>query len=246
MVRAFSWEARGHILVVSIAEPPERKADPQRLAAELLDLSASIPEEIRVILVVGKGKRAFSRPIPERTGDASLLSLTEPVARLEVPVIAALSGPVLGPGLELALACDVRIAAATSTFALPHIRRGLIPRDGGTQRLPRLVGKAKALELLLLGERIDAQEAMRIGLVHRVVPPRALAETAMSLARDMASRSPVALRFAKEAVNQGMDMPLHQGLRLEADLYFLLQTTEDRVEGIRSFREKRRPRFKGA
>ena len=246
MDRALTWETEGHILVVSIAQPSGQEADSERLSAELVDLLGCVPQEVRVVLFAGKGEKAFARPIPDGWADASLVTLAAPVARLEVPVIAAISGAALGPGLELALACDIRIAAATSSFALPHIRQGLIPWDGATQRLPRLVGKAKALELLLCGERIEAEEAMRIGLVTRVVPPHALMETAVTLAREMASLSPLALRFAKEAVNQGLDMPLPQGLRLEADLYFLLQTTGDRVEGIQSFREKRFPHFKGA
>ena len=117
--------------------------------------------------------------------------------------------------------------------------------NGGTQRLPRLVGKGKALELVLAGDTIDAQEAHRIGLVNRVVPENVLEKTVMELAKDIASKSPIALRYAKEAMNAGLDLTLEQGLRLEADLYMLLHTTSDRTEGIRAFQEKRKPRFTG-
>jgi enoyl-CoA hydratase/carnithine racemase len=121
----------------------------------------------------------------------------------------------------------------------------MIPSDGGTQRLARLVGRGKTLEMILTGEVIDAQEALRIGLVHRVVPKKDLTEVAMKMAQEMASKGPIALRYTKEAVYKGMDMTLEQGLRLEADLYLLIHTTKDRTEGIQAFREKRKPKFEG-
>jgi enoyl-CoA hydratase len=151
----------------------------------------------------------------------------------------------MGQGLELALACDIRIASETSYFGMPHIKSGLIPWDGGTQRLSRLVGRGKALEMILTGEIIDAQEALRIGLVHRVVPKKDLTEVTMKLAQEMASKGPIALRYTKEAVYKGMDMTLEQGLRLEADLYLLIHTSKDRSKGIQAFRAKRTPKFGG-
>ncbi|MDP2952803.1 MAG: enoyl-CoA hydratase-related protein, partial [Chloroflexota bacterium] len=144
-----------------------------------------------------------------------------------------------------ALACDIRLAASGARLGLPHADFGLMPRDGGSQRLPRIVGRAKALEMLLTGAAIDADEAYRIGLVSRVVPPEQLLSDAEALARSIAEKGPIALRYVKEAVNKGLDLTMSQGLRLEADLYFLLQTTHDRTEGIRAFREKRPPQFKG-
>jgi enoyl-CoA hydratase/carnithine racemase len=145
----------------------------------------------------------------------------------------------------MALACDVRIASETSKFGLPQIRAGLVPWDGGTQRLSRTVGKAKALEMILTGELIDAREANRIGLVSRIVPADKVTTTVMELAKDMASKSSVSLEYCKEAIVKGMDLTLEQGLRLEADLYFLMHTTHDRKEGIKAFQEKRKPKFKG-
>jgi enoyl-CoA hydratase/carnithine racemase len=164
---------------------------------------------------------------------------------LEPVTIAAIDGVAMGEGLELALACDVRIASDRASFCLPHTAHGLIPSGGGTQRLPRLVGKGKALEMILTAEPIDAEEALNIGLVSKVVSPAKLFSIVEEWADRITKQAPIALRYAKEAVNKGMDISLEQGLRLEADLYFLIQTTEDRMEGIRAFKEKRPPRFKG-
>ena len=143
------------------------------------------------------------------------------------------------------LACDIRIATNISHFGLLHIEKGLIPWDGGTQRLSRVIGQAKAMEMILTGELIDTQEAYRIGLVNKVVSSEDLMKVAADMAREMASKGPIALRYAKEAIRKGMDLTLEQGLRLEADLYFLLHTTKDRTEGIRAFQEKRSPQFEG-
>ena len=167
------------------------------------------------------------------------------VASINCPVIAAINGDALGEGLELALSCDIRLASAQARFALPQVARGLMPVDGGTQRLPRIIGRGKALELLLTAATISAQEAFEIGLVSRVVPPEKLAGEVKALAETIAGKGPIAVRYIKEAVNKGLDMTLEQGLRLEADLYFLLHTTEDRTEGIRAFLGKKAPRFKG-
>lgn len=175
--------------------------------------------------------------------EMNLPYLAAPIARLDQPVIAAIAGDAVGLGLELVLAGDLRMARESSRFSLPHIRAGLIPWDGGTQRLARLVGRAKALEMILTGRPIEAREAQRIGLINRVEPDPL--QAGMELAREMALKAAVALRFGKEAVLKGMDLTLDQGLRLEADLYFLLHTTRDRTEGIEAFRQKRGARFEG-
>jgi enoyl-CoA hydratase len=178
-------------------------------------------------------------------GSSRSVSLAQSIAACERPVIIGIRGDALGLGLEMALACDVRIASETSRFGLCQVKAGLMPCDGGTQRLSRTVGKAKALEMILTGDLIEAQEANRIGLVSRIVPADKVTTTVMEIARDMASKSSVSLEYCKEAILKGMDLTLEQGLRLEADLYFLMHTTHDREEGIMAFQEKRKPEFKG-
>ena len=167
------------------------------------------------------------------------------LAAVPQPVIAAVAGRAHSAGLEVALACDVRLAAADATFAMPDAAAGGVPRGGGTQRLPRAVGRAHALRLLLTGDVIDAAEARRIGLVSRVVEASRLDLEAQSLARTIAERGPLATRLAKEAVHRGAEMPLEQALRYELDLTVLLQSTADRAEGVRAFIEKRPPHFVG-
>jgi enoyl-CoA hydratase/carnithine racemase len=167
------------------------------------------------------------------------------IASLKVPVLAVLNGDALGVGLEIALACDLRLAAEGAVFAFPEIEDERIPLDGGTQRLARLVGKGKALEMVLSGERVSARSALEIGLVNWVVAREKLADEAEKLAQTLAAKAPLALLYCKEAVNKGLDLTLEQGLRLEADLYFLLHTTSDRGEGIRSFLAKRPPKYEG-
>ena len=167
------------------------------------------------------------------------------LADLPQPLVAAIGGRAHSAGLELALACDIRVAAEGASFALPETGAGRIPHGGGTQRLPRAVGRAQALRLLLTGEQIDAAEARRIGLVSSVVADGGELEAAGEIARTIASRGPLATRFAKEAIRRGADLPLDQGLRLELELTVLLQTTEDRAEGVRAFVERRDPQFEG-
>jgi enoyl-CoA hydratase/carnithine racemase len=167
------------------------------------------------------------------------------LSRLSRPGIAAVRGDALSAGLELALACDIRIAGESARFGLPETSLGLLPSGGGTQRLPRVVGRAKALQMILLGEVIDAAEALRCGLASRVVPDGKVDDEALALAERIAARGPLAVRYAKEALLRGTEMPLEQALRFETDLTIILQTTEDRAEGVRTFLEKREPHFKG-
>jgi enoyl-CoA hydratase len=161
------------------------------------------------------------------------------------PVIAAINGDALGGGLALALAADIRIAAETARFGLPEAEAGILPMAGATQRLLRLTGRGKALEMVLTGEPIDVAEALRIGLVGEVMPRAKLDARAQALAERLAEHGPLALQYAKEAISRGIDMPLEQALRYETDLTVILQTTEDRAEGVRAFLEKRKPEFKG-
>ncbi|MBU3738778.1 MAG: enoyl-CoA hydratase/isomerase family protein [Rhodoferax sp.] len=193
-----------------------------------------------------KESRTVGHPVQERQ---RLLGnpWIDRVARLRKPVIAAIDGFCLGGGLELALACDIRMATARAQFALPETGLGLIPGGGGTQRLARVIGLGRALDLILSGERIDAVQASQMGLVTRVVgEPGDLLASALSLAERIAQRPPTASAFAKEATRQGLEMTLEDGLRLEKSLFSMLMTTADRAEAARAFREKRPPRFSGA
>jgi enoyl-CoA hydratase len=211
---------------------------------------------VKVIVVTGAGERAFSAgadireflepPVPTAfREERRRLDFRSVMDRCPQPIIAAIRGYALGGGLEMALACDIRIAAQDAVLGLTEINLGIIPGGGGTQRLPRLVGRGKALEMILTGARVPAPEALRIGLVERVVPVAELPAAAGALARTIADKAPIALRYAKEAVVGGLGLPLGDGLRLENDLATLLRTTEDRVEGARAFVEKRKPRWQG-
>ncbi len=238
-------EKKGQVCYITLNRPKVGNAINAQMSRELADVCRTInqDEEIMVVILKGAGG-AFSSGSEsqewEAGGDAS-----RAIDSLERVTIAAIDGAALGEGLELALACDIRIASERASFCLPHTAYGLIPGGGGTQRLPRLVGKGKALEMILTAEPIDADEAYRIGLVSKVVSAEELLSEVNEWAKRIITCGPIALRYAKEAVNKGLDFTLEQGLRLEADLYFLIQTTEDRMEGIRAFREKRLPQFKG-
>lgn len=226
----------------------------RELTACFTDLA--LDEAVRAILVTGAGTRAFSAgadirefvaaPPATRYREArKRVDFRQAMDRCPQPIIAAIRGYALGGGLELALACDIRIAGEDALLGLTEIDLAIIPGGGGTQRLPRLVGRGKALELILTGARLPAAEALRIGLVERVVPADTTLAAATDLARSLAAKAPLALRYAKEAVVKGLALPLEEGLRLEGDLSTLLRTTEDRVEGARAFLEKRRPQWKG-
>jgi enoyl-CoA hydratase len=167
------------------------------------------------------------------------------VGKINRPVIAAINGDCCGEGLEIALACDLRIAVENAHFCLNQIHHGRIPSDGGTQRLTRLVGKGKAMEMVLTGNSISAVEALEYGMINQIVKPQDLGSAANTLANTLATKAPLAVRYCKEAVYKGLDVTLEQGLRLEADLYFLLHTTSDRTEGVQSFLQKRKPEYKG-
>ncbi|MEP6916857.1 MAG: enoyl-CoA hydratase-related protein, partial [Acidobacteriota bacterium] len=167
------------------------------------------------------------------------------LANLGKPVIAAINGYALGGGCELAMACTIRIAADTAKLGQPEINLGLIPGYGGTQRLARLIGRGDALELLLTGSQIPAAEAHRLGLVNRVVPAADLMNEARALARVLAAKAPLAVRYIIDAVNRGLEMPLSDAQSFEATLFGLVSATEDMREGTRAFLDKRKPEFKG-
>jgi enoyl-CoA hydratase len=250
---AVSYRKKDHVMIINLPEIAKYHASVRQMADELSELctALALDEEIRVVILKWEqidpsvGKDAGEELRINGEYGTKPCSLSAPVANLDLPVIAAIDGYAIGQALELALACDLRIASKTSYFGLPHINDGLIPWDGGTQRLSRLIGKQNAIELILTGEIINAQEAFRIGLVNRTIADRDLMPVVTDMAHKMASKSPIASRYAKEAIDKGLDLTLAQGLRLEADLYFLLHTTRDRAEGISAFQETRKARFEG-
>jgi len=244
----------GHIATITLAAPGALldRAVSEALAEAVHAVADAA--EVRAVVVrsagadFGCGWTAAALAEPEGApGLPSLAAGIEALAAVPQPTIAAIAGQARSAGLEIALACDVRIAAEDATFAMPDTAAGSVPRGGGTQRLPRAVGRAHALRLLLTGEVIDAAEARRIGLVSRVVPSGGtqLQDAARALAETIASRGPIATRLAKEAVHRGAEMTLEQALRYETDLTVILQSTADRAEGVRAFQEKREPRFLG-
>jgi enoyl-CoA hydratase len=253
-----STERRDGVAIVTIDNPPMNALSTallDELEAEVDALDAD--DDVRAIVLRGGGVRAFVAgadikefpSLRESAGEGGsargIQKLGPRMDAAHTSLVAAIRGFCLGGGLELAMCCDVRICADDATLGQPEIKLGLIPGGGGTQRLPRLVGRGKALEMILTGARIDAREALRIGLVERVVPAGEAHSAAQALARTLAEKAPVALRYAKEAVVKGLGLPLEDGLRLENDLATLLRTTEDRIEGAKAFLEKRKPRFTG-
>ena len=255
---AIRYELTDGIATITLNRPNVHNAMNERMREELTACFAELAraEDARVIIVTGTGERAFSAgadirefvapQVPVRFRDSRRrVDFRAAMDRCPQPIIAAIRGFALGGGLELALACDIRIAGEDSQLGLTEVNLAIIPGGGGTQRLPRLVGRGKALEMILTGARVDAREALRIGLVERVVPATEVLSSAQALARTLAEKAPVALRYAKEAVVKGLGVPLEDGLRLENDLATLLRTTEDRVEGAKAFLEKRKPRFTG-
>ena len=250
--REITCQKEQGVAVININAAPRDGDELTSLGDALAEVCADIASEsgINVVIVTGE-KDVFDigtlqdRTVAVREEGAESRSITASISRLDCPVVAAIQGQVSGQGLELALACDIRFATERSSFCLPQLPAGSIPGDGGTQRLPRIVGKSMALELILTGRPIDGKEAHRIGLVNRLISPDELMSVTMDVARAMALQAPLGIRYAKEAICQGMEMNIHQGLRLEADLYFLLHTTRDRREGIEAFRDKRKPEFEG-
>ena len=210
-------------------------------------------ESVRVIVVTGS-ERAFAAgaDIGEMSGASPIdmlrtnrIAQWDRVRKITKPVIAAVAGWCLGGGCELAMALDIIIAAESARFGQPEIKIGVMPGAGGTQRLPRAIGKSKAMEMILTGEPITAVEAERIGLVSRVVTDELLVEDSLALAAEIAKRAPLALRLAKESVNAAFEMGLTDGLAHERRLFYLLFSSDDQKEGMTAFLEKRDPNFKG-
>ena len=223
----------------------------EALGSELSHLEND--QDLRAVILTGAGQRAFcaGTDIKElRAEDASTLSergqqLCARIENFPVPVIAAINGVAAGGGLELALACHLRLSSANATFSLPETKLGLIPGYGGTQRLARELGVGRALEMMLTGRTLVSEEALKFGLVNRIVSPGLLLSETTSLANEIAQLSPLSIRGCLKAVTLGLDLPLEEGLRLETKIFASLFETEDAREGTRAFLEKRSPVFKG-
>ena len=250
-------ERRGRVAVITINRPDKMNAlniqTRQEGAAALDELRDD--EEVRVVVITGAGPKSFvaGADISEFAGRTAVTqrevmlgrSLFTAVDTFPKPIIAMVNGYCFGGGCELAMACDLRVASESAVFGQPEINLGIIPGGGGTQRLTHLVGETKAMELILTGDRIDAQTAFRLGLVNLVVPAADLEAKTMELAARIAEKSPVALRMAKESVKTASRANLDEGLRREIDLFAICFSSEDKDEGVRAFMEKRPAEFKG-
>jgi len=212
--------------------------------------------DLRVIIITGSGEKAFcsGADLKERTTLGpdqvreyiyTIRNLFTSIEELNKPVIAAVNGIALGGGTELSLASDIRIASSNASMGLTETRLAIIPGAGGTQRLPRLVGKGKAKELIFTGQRIDAQEALKIGLVNKICDPQDLPAECQKMAAMICETGPVAIEQAKYAINYGLETDMHTGLAIESNAYWVCIPTEDRLEGLTAFREKRKPVYKG-
>ncbi len=252
-------ERDGAVATVTITRPKVLNALNIATVAALHDTIRELAEDgaVRVIILTGSGEKAFiagadiSELAPLTPVEAEALArrgqgLCHTIEQMGKPVIAAINGYALGGGCELAMACTIRIAADTAKLGQPEIKLGLLPGYGGTQRLARLVGRGRALELMLTGDPIDAAEAHRIGLVNRIVPAAELLNEAKSLAATIAARAPIAAAYILDAVEQGLGMTLVDGCAHEASLFGLTAATEDWREGTGAFLEKRSAKFKGS
>ena len=249
-------EFAGRLATITIDRPDVRNAIDRQTADEMSAALKEIraAEEVGVVVITGGGERVFVsgadiKDLKSRTYRSGLEgcnnALFEAIENLDRPVVAAINGHALGGGLELALACDIRVAVDSARFGFPEVGLGIMPGAGGTQRLPRVVGLGRAKEMILTGELIDAAEAHRIGLVNRVVPRAAFAAAVQALADTLLTRGPMALRLAKLALNMAGNAPAAAGFQFEILAQSVLFETEDKSEGIDAFLEKRAPEFKG-
>ncbi|MFE0018543.1 enoyl-CoA hydratase/isomerase family protein [Mesorhizobium sp. NPDC059054] len=252
------FSVEGNVATVTLDRPEAMNAIDPETEIELRDVLARIDADggIRAVVLTGSGEKAFcsgadlkkTMAISESyaakafgAGDESFVSSFS----TDKPVICAINGYALGGGLELALACDIRIAAAHARFGLPEVKVGTIPGAGGTQRLPRTIGASDAMLMLLTGDMIDAAEALRLGLISRVVSAGELLKEAQALAGRIAANAPLSVRAIKRLVTDGRALPLNEAIRLERLVWGLLRDTEDRLEGRRAFQEKRPPNYVG-
>jgi len=251
-------EREGSIVWIILNRPHRLNAFNDTLLKELSEALDTVENDpsIRCVIITGEGDRAFSAgadvtafpkitPVKAEEFSRGGQKVFSKIEEMSKPVIAAINGYALGGGLELALACDFRIASENAELGNPEIILGIIPGWGGTQRLARIVGLRNAKRLVMLGERLKADEALKIGLVDKVVPLEKLREEAKALAQRLAEGPPIAMKYAKHALNFGSQVPLNIGLRLEATLMALLFSTHDAKMGVEAFMSKRKPEFKG-
>jgi E-phenylitaconyl-CoA hydratase len=251
------FTVRDNVAVITLNRPEAMNALDPESRAELAACWQRVAADdgVRVVVLTGAGDRAFctgadlKKTMPPKESFAQLTFGAEDDEYAsfgsDKPSICAINGYAMGGGLELALACDIRIAADTARFGLPEVRVGSIPGAGGTQRLPRAVGSSDAMLMLLTGDAIDSAEALRIGLVSRVVPRPTLLDEAHKIAQRIAANAPLAVRAAKRAAVQGAHLPLSDGIRIERAAWGLLRDTHDRIEGRLAFQQKRPPRYEG-
>jgi enoyl-CoA hydratase len=251
-------EKKGSIAYVTVNRPKVLNALNMAVMEELRSVFHDLKNEatIRVVILTGQGEKAFVAgadiaelatydPVAAKQFTQRGQSVLNLIENLGKPVIACINGFALGGGCEIALACTLRLASENAKLGQPEVKLGLMPGYGGTQRLPRLVGKGIAMQMVLSGEMISAQEALRIGLVNEVTAPADLIPRAEAIAQKIIANAPLAVQYAIEAVHRGMEMPLAEGLFLEAALFALCCSTEDKKEGTTAFLEKRQAQFKG-
>jgi enoyl-CoA hydratase len=244
-----------YVALVQLNRPKELNALNLQLMRELKETLAILDDDsdVRVIIITGNEKAfAAGADIKQMSDQGSIdmlkadqFSTWDGIGKTKKPLIAAVSGFALGGGCELAMNCDLIIASESARFGQPEIKIGVMPGAGGTQRLTKAIGKARAMEMVLTGKFIDAQEALSYGLINKVVPVELYLEEAVKLAQKIASMSPVAVQLAKESVNKSFETHLHQGLQLERKNFYLLFSSNDQKEGMKAFIEKRDPNFQG-
>ncbi|MCX6200508.1 MAG: enoyl-CoA hydratase-related protein [Bacteroidetes bacterium] len=244
-----------HIALIELNRPKELNALNRQLMLEIRDTLRKLDEDdnVRVVILTG-GQKVFAAGADiKQMADATAIDMLnidqfstwDQIKKTRKPIIAAVSGFALGGGCELAMTCDMIIASETARFGQPEIKIGTMPGAGGTQRLTRAVGKAMAMELVLTGKFISAQEALDAGLINRIVPVELLLDETLKLAREIAKQSPVAIKLAKEAVNNAFNSTLDEGLVFERKNFYLTFASQDQKEGMAAFVEKRNPDFKG-
>lgn len=255
---AITYEAQDGIATLTLNRPEVRNAINNDLLNRLEELVATLRFDpaVRVVIITGSGPKSFCAgadlkeratlsPDEVKTFLHTINYLFQDIEQLDKAVIAAINGVALGGGLELALTADLRIAADTAVMGFPETQLAIIPGAGGTQRLPRMVGRGKAKEMIFTGQPVDARTALAMGLVNQVIPPDQLMEASREMAAVIAQAGPIAIQQAKVAIDKGMDTNLHSGLAIETKAYGVCIPTEDRLEGLAAFKEKRKPVYKG-